>query len=57
MTICEKIGYNVRGKTLFKKDEKGKLIRDGNGEKVIDSDIPEIIEAFDDFKMKENITR
>ena len=57
MAICEKIGYNVRGKTLFKKDEKGKLIRDENGKKVIDSDIPEIIEAFDDFKMKENIIR
>jgi len=52
MAICEKIGYDVRGRTLYKKDEKGELIKDENGEKLIDSDIPEIIEGFDDFKRK-----
>ena len=55
MRICEKIGYDVRGKTLFKKDENGEIIRDENGDKIIDSDIPEIIEAFDDFKRKEDL--
>ena len=55
MAICEKIGYDVRGRTLFKKDEKGELIRDENGEKITDSDIPEIIGGFDDFKREYNL--
>jgi type I restriction enzyme M protein len=55
MAICEKIGHDVRGRTLYKKDEKGELIGDKNGEKIVDSDTPEIIEGFDDFKRKENL--
>lgn len=55
MAICEKIGYDVRGRTLYKKDEKGDLIKDENGEKIIDSDISEIIEGFEDFKKGEDL--
>lgn len=55
MAICEKIGYDVRGRTLYKKDEKGELIKDENGEKIIDSDISEIIEGFEDFKKGEDL--
>lgn len=52
MGICEKIGYDIRGGALFKKDEKGELIRDESGNPIIDTDIPEIVEAFEDFKRR-----
>jgi len=54
--ICEKIGYDIRGRTIFKKNEKGEYI-DEDGKVVknkedaaIDSDIQEITEAFREFK-------
>ena len=55
MAIAEKIGYDLKTKTapiLYKKDEVGELIRDEKGNPIIDSDIPAIIEAFDNFKIK-----
>lgn len=58
MAIAEKIGYDLKTKTapiLYKKDVVGELIRDEKGKTIIDSDIPEIIEAFDKFKIKYNL--
>ena len=58
MAIAEKIGYDLKTKTapiLYKKDVVGELIRDEKGNTIIDSDIPEIIEAFDKFKIKYNL--
>jgi type I restriction enzyme M protein len=58
MAIAEKIGYDLKTKTaptIYKKDEKGELIRDKQGNPIVDSDIPEIIEAFNDFKRKHNL--
>jgi len=55
MAIAEKIGYDLKTKVapiIYKKDEVGELIRDEKGKPIIDSDIPEIIEAFDKFKKK-----
>jgi len=52
MAICEKIGYDVRGRTLYKKDEKGELIKDENGKRMVDRDINEIVDGFEDFKRK-----
>jgi type I restriction enzyme M protein len=52
MATCEKIGYDVRGNTLSKKDEKGRLIDpDGNfvpkrEQAAVDTDIEDIIESF-----------
>jgi type I restriction enzyme M protein len=58
MAVCEKIGYDIRGRVLFKRNEKGLLVNE-EGEIVADkesaaveSDIPEIITAFADFKAK-----
>jgi len=58
MAMCERIGYVVRGKTIFKKNKQGELI-DEKGEAVsseddaaIDTDVPEIVKAFEDFKAK-----
>ena len=55
MAVVEKIGYDLNSKmpkVMFKKDERGKIIKDKNGEPIIDTDIPEIIEAFEEFKRK-----
>lgn len=55
MAIAEKIGYDLKTKMapiLYQKNEVGELIRDEKGNPIIDSDITEIIEAFDKFKKK-----
>ena len=55
MAVVEKIGYDLNSKTpkvMFKKDEKGEIIKDEKGEPIIDTDIPEIISAFKEFKRK-----
>lgn len=55
MAVVEKVGYDLNSKTpkvMFKKDEKGEIIKDENGEPIIDTDIPGIISAFSEFKRK-----
>jgi hypothetical protein len=37
---------------MYKKDERGEIIKDADGEPIIDTDIPEIISAFSEFKKK-----
>jgi len=61
MAVCEKIGYDIRGSTIFKKNKLGQVI-DENGKPVtnvneaaIDTDIPEIITAFRTFKEENNL--
>jgi len=65
--VIEKIGYDIRGRTKFKKNEEGEIIKkeieiynhDGNMQKqllpVIDTDIPEIIYKFEKFKIQEKL--
>jgi len=55
MAICEKIGYDIRGRTVYKRNEKGKILIDENGQNIIDSDIPEIINEFKKFKTKHQL--
>jgi len=55
MAVVEKIGYDLNSKipkVMFKKDDKGEIIKDEDGEPIIDIDIPEIISAFSEFKKK-----
>ncbi|MGC9086633.1 MAG: N-6 DNA methylase [Thermoproteota archaeon] len=52
MAVAEKIGYDIRGRTIFKRDEEGNIIKDEKGEPIVDTDIPEIIRKFDEFKKK-----
>jgi type I restriction enzyme M protein len=61
MAICEKIGYDIHGTTLFQKnslgqviDEKGKPVTNVN-DAAIDTDIHEIITAFRTFKEENNL--
>ncbi len=60
--ICEKIGYDVRGRTIFKKNDSGEII-DSKGNPVsntdnaaIDTDIYEIIDAFTSFKRNQGLS-
>jgi type I restriction enzyme M protein len=58
MAIVEKIGYDLTTKTappIYKRNEKGEYIFDEKGEKILDTDIPEIIEAFKIFKQKHGL--
>ena len=55
MAVSEKIGYDVRGKTLYKKNEKGEILRDENSEPIVDTDIPKIIRKFNEFKRKHKL--
>ena len=58
MAIVEKIGYDLTRKTappIYKRDEKGRYITDEKGNKILDTDIPEIIEAFKIFKQKHGL--
>lgn len=56
MAICERIGYDIRGRTIFKRNKLGQLINEegkvvnNEDEAAIDTDIYEIIEAFEKFK-------
>lgn len=52
MAVAQKIGYDVRGRTTFKRDDEGNIIKDEYGNPVIDTDVPEIIAAFEGFKEK-----
>jgi len=55
MAEAEKIGYDVRGRTIFKRDDVGNVIKDEKGEPIIETDIPEIIREFGNFKRKHNL--
>ena len=55
MAVVEKIGYDLNSKTpkvMYKKDEQGEIIKDEDSEPIIDTDIPQIIESFGQFKRK-----
>lgn len=55
MAVVEKIGYDLNSKTpkvMFKKDGQGEIIKDEGSEPILDTDIPEIISAFKEFKRK-----
>jgi len=55
MAIIEKIGYDIRGRTVYKRDEKGQVIKDEIGEPVVDEDVSEIIGEFKKFREKNKL--
>jgi type I restriction enzyme M protein len=55
MAICEKIGYDIRGRIVYRRNEKGEILVDENGEKIIDTDVAEAIEEFREFKRKHKL--
>jgi len=55
MAVVEKVGYDLNSKTpkiLYKKNEKGEILKDKDGEPILDTDVPTIIEAFNEFKRR-----
>jgi len=46
MAQIQKIGYDVKGQPVYKRDENGKLIRMPAGLPVIDDDIDEIVSSY-----------
>ncbi len=56
MAICQKIGYDIRGRTIYKRNSSGHLVNAKNKEvtneddAIIDTDIEEIISEFKKFK-------
>jgi len=66
--VIEKIGYDIRGRIIFKRDKEGNSIKkevdvlnhEGTIQKkllpVVDTDIQDIIKKFKQFKKEENIT-
>jgi type I restriction enzyme M protein len=50
MAIATKIGHDKDGKTLYVTDKIGKPKLDKNGEKIIDDDIPAIINNYQKYK-------
>ncbi len=61
MGIIEKIGYDVRGKKICKRNERGEMINE-KGEVVhkpedaaTDEDVSEVIEAFKEFKKRHKL--
>jgi len=55
MGIIEKIGYDIRGRDIYKRNERGEVIKDENGEPMIDEDVSLIIKEFNKFKGKYNL--
>lgn len=46
----QKIGYDVKGQPLYKRDESGRLIKTSSGLPIVDDDIEEIVDAFNAFR-------
>ena len=54
MGIIEKIGYDIRGRDIYKRNERGEVIKK-DSEPVIDEDVSLIINEFKKFKEKYNL--
>lgn len=50
MARIQKIGYDVKGQLLYRRDESGRLIRSSSGLPVVDDDVEEIATTFNAFK-------
>jgi len=58
MAAIAKIGYDLNTKTatvLYKKDERGELLKDENGKPIIDTDIPLVVEAFRAYRKRHGL--
>ncbi len=52
MATAEKIGYDVRGRKIFRRGKDGKILEDEGGSPLIETDIPIIVDKFKEFKNK-----
>lgn len=59
MAIAEKIGYDLKTKTapiIYKRTDEGELVLDKDGNPTVDTDIPDIANAFYEFKRKHSLS-
>lgn len=55
MAAVSKIGYDLTTKTapiLYKKDRSGNVLKDSAGRPILDSEIPDVVEAFRECRKK-----
>jgi type I restriction enzyme M protein len=52
MAIAEKVGHDKNGKIIFRMDKAGRYILDHQGNKIIDDDLPIIVEKYLDYQSK-----
>jgi len=50
MARLHKIGYDVKGQPIYKRDDNGRLLRTSSGRYIVDDDIDEIASAYNQFK-------
>ena len=50
MAQIQKIGYDVKGQPIYKRDDSGKFVRTSAGLPVIDDDIDDIVRAYHKFQ-------
>lgn len=58
MAAINKIGYDLNTKTapiLYKKDEKGEVLKDDTGKPIVNTEVPEVVEAFWDYRRRHQI--
>ena len=55
MATSEKSGKNESGDYVFRKDKSGNYVLDERGRKVIDSDLPEVAQAFVKFAKEQRL--
>jgi type I restriction enzyme M protein len=58
MARIEKVGYDLTTKTapiIYKKDGQGNLLLDDGNLAVVDSEVPEVVSAFRDYRRKHGI--
>jgi type I restriction enzyme M protein len=50
MAQLHRIGYDVKGQPIYKRDANGRLLRTSSGMYIVDDDIDEIASAYNKFK-------
>lgn len=50
MARMQKMGYDVKGQTVYKRDESGRLYKTPSGFPIVDDDIEEITTSFNAFR-------
>jgi hypothetical protein len=51
MACMEKIGYDVKGQPVHKRDARGKLLKTGAGQPIVEDDVEEIVTAYHAFRL------
>lgn len=56
MAVSEAVGHDRRGLPLYKKDESGRDLINGNNEKIIWNDLPDILAKYREYEKTGSVT-